>query len=82
MKKTEDINVNEMPLESETSVIKRTKALLEAEPKIKVKIRAMGKDDTAPVPVVINEYCLLIKKGEYVEVPESVAKMLEEANYI
>lgn len=82
MKKTEEINVNEMPLESEASVIKRTKALLDAEPKVKVKIRATGKDDNAPVPVVINEYCTSIKKGEYVEVAESIAKLLEEANYI
>ena len=82
MKKTEDINAQEPTLESETSVIKKTKALLDAEPKVRVKIKATGKGDNAPVPVVINEYCILIKKGEPVEVPESVAKMLEEANYI
>ena len=82
MKKTEDVNVQEVALESETSVIKKTKALLDAEPKVRVKIRATGKGDNAPIPVVINEYCIRIKKDEYVEVPESVAKMLEEANYI
>ena len=82
MKKNEEINVKEMPLESETSVIKRTKELLDKEPKIRVKVKPLGKGDKAPITVTINEYNLTIKKDEYVEVPESVARILEEANYI
>ena len=82
MKKNEEINVKEMPLESETSVIKRTQELLDKEPKIRVKVKPLGKGDKAPITVTINEYNLTIKKDEYVEVPESVARILEEANYI
>ena len=53
------------------------------EPKRKIKIY-LPKDskDTAPVPVIINGYSYFINKGETVEVPESVAKILEKANYI
>ncbi len=53
------------------------------EPKRKIKIY-LPKDskDTAPVPVIINGYSYFINKGETVEVPESVAKILENANYI
>ena len=82
MKKNEEINVKEMPLESEASVIKRTKEILDKEPKIRVKVKPLGKGDKAPITVTINECCFKIKKDEYVEVPESVARILEEANYI
>lgn len=53
------------------------------EPKRKIKIY-LPKDskDTSPVPVIINGYSYFINKGETVEVPESVAKILENANYI
>ena len=34
------------------------------------------------VPVVINGYQWLIKRGETVEVPEQVSKILEDAKYI
>lgn len=53
------------------------------EPKRKIKIY-LPKDskDTSPVPVIINGYSYFINKGETVEVPETVAKILENANYI
>lgn len=53
------------------------------EPKRKIKIY-LPKDskDIAPVPVIINGYSYFINKGETVEVPETVAKILENANYI
>lgn len=82
MKKTEETMINEMPLESEASAIKRTKALLDKEPKVRVKVKPFGKGDKSPITVTINECCFTIKKDEYVEVPESVARLLEEANYI
>ena len=34
------------------------------------------------VPVTINGWTWTIKRGETVEVPEAVSKILEEANYI
>lgn len=55
---------------------------LNEQPKVKVKVKASGKDDKAPVPVGINGYIYQVPKGVYVEVPEQVAQILEEADYI
>ena len=69
-------------LESEAQTIKGVRERLEKQKKVRIKIRPTTDKDTQPVPVVINECCYLIKKGEYVDVPEDVAKLLEEADYI
>lgn len=62
---------------------KETGAKLSKDGKIRIKVPV---DQLNPkdlmVPVVINGYQYLIKRGETVEVPEKVAKILEEANYI
>lgn len=49
--------------------------------RIKVPVDPMNPKDLM-VPVVINGYQWLIKRGETVEVPEQVAKILEDAKYI
>lgn len=48
-----------------------------AEKRVKVKIKNDG-----PVPVQVNGYSFLIRENVWVEVPESVAAILDEAGYI
>ena len=55
---------------------------LAKEKKVKIKIKPKSKDDTSPVPVGVNGYFYWINKNESVEVPETVARILEEADYI
>lgn len=47
------------------------------EPRVRVKVKNDG-----PVPVQINGYSFLIQQDVWVEVPESVAEILDEAGYI
>ena len=51
----------------------------------KVRIRLpkdqLNKEDVV-VPVCINGYTYQIKRGEWVDVPEEVARILEEAGYM
>jgi maltose-binding protein MalE len=54
---------------------------LQKETKIKVRIKEDPKDKN-DVPVCINGYIWQIKRGEFVEVPETVAKILAQAGYI
>ena len=49
--------------------------------RIKIPVDQLNPKDLM-VPVVINGYQYLIKRGETVEVPEAVVKILEEAKYI
>lgn len=62
---------------------KKTGAKLNKEVKVRIKVPV---DQLNPkdlmVPVVVNGYQYLIKRGETVEVPEVVANILEEAKYI
>lgn len=45
-----------------------------------VRIRLpLSRENSAPVPVGLNDRTFLIKRGVDVEVPESVAKILEES---
>lgn len=55
---------------------------LSKEEKVEIKIKSTTKEDTTPVPVGINGYFFWINKNEKVKVPRSVAKLLEEAEYI
>lgn len=48
-----------------------------AEPRVRVKVKNDG-----PVPVQVNGYSFLIRENVWVEVPESVAAILDEAGYI
>lgn len=61
----------------------QTLAMLKKEPKVKVRIR---KDENNPnyvtERVYVNGVCYQIEVGEYVEVPETIAKMLEEKGVI
>ena len=61
---------------------KKTAKALKAEMvRIKIPIDPLNPKDIM-VPVVINGYQWLIKRGETVEVPTEVARILEEAKYI
>ena len=49
--------------------------------RIKIPVDKMNPKDLM-IPVVINGYQYLIKRGETVEVPDEVVRILEEAKYI
>lgn len=51
--------------------------------KVRIKIPAdkLNKEDVI-VPVCINGYTYQIKRGEWLEVPEEVAKILDDAGYM
>ena len=62
---------------------KTIKQLLDEQPKVRVRIpedKASKINDS--VPVSINGYIFQVKRGVTVEVPEEVARLLEEAKYI
>ncbi|MGE4213147.1 MAG: hypothetical protein AB7E42_00015 [Anaerotignaceae bacterium] len=61
---------------------KKWGAVLAKEPKRTIKIKGKNNKDTEPVPVGINGYFYFINKNESIEVPQSVARVLEEADYI
>ena len=61
---------------------KKWGAVLAKEPKRNIKIKGKNNKDTEPVPVGINGYFYFINKNESIEVPQSVARVLEEADYI
>lgn len=74
---------SKLPTDSEmASEVKRWGAILAKQPKQRIKIKKSDENDKSDVPVAINGYIFRIKKGVYIEVPESVAKILEEADYI
>lgn len=51
---------------------------LKAEPKVRVMIPlAPGEKSGVTQSVILNGYSLYIRKGEYVEVPQSVAEVLD-----
>lgn len=63
------------------------KERLEAQPRVRVRIpvpQGMDPDKARKllVPVQINGYTFQINRGEWVEVPQEVANILSEANYI
>jgi len=64
------------------SEAKKWGEVLNKQEKVSVKIKKKNDKDTAPYPVAINGYVYLIKKGEKVDVPKSVAAILEEADII
>ena len=74
-----DEKLNEKELEKEAQ--ETAKKVKENIVRIKVPVDPMNPKDLM-VPVVINGYQWLIKRGETVEVPEQVAKILEDAKYI
>lgn len=74
-----DEKLNEKELEKEAQ--ETAKKVKENTVRIKLPIDPLNPKDLM-VPVVINGYQWLIKRGETVEVPEQVSKILEDAKYI
>lgn len=74
-----DEKLNEKELEKEAQ--ETAKKVKETTVRIKLPIDPLNPKDLM-VPVVINGYQWLIKRGETVEVPEQVSKILEDAKYI
>ena len=66
----------------ELAEVKKFGKELAKEKKVRVKIKDKNKRDVSAVPVGINGYFITINKDETVEVPETVAKVLEEGGYI
>ena len=50
--------------------------------RIRIPVDPLNPKDTSPVPVTINGYTWSIKRGETVEVPDEVARILSDAKYI
>ena len=73
------VEVNEKEIEKEAQ--ETAKKLKENLVRVKLPIDPLNPKDLM-VPVVINGYQWLIKRGETVEVPEQVVRILEEAKYI
>ncbi len=67
-------------LDAETE---KTAKELAAQPKVHVRIpkNELNEDDCV-VPVSVNGYNYFINRGESVEVPKTVAELLEGAGYI
>jgi hypothetical protein len=83
-KKTTAITEEQMAKIAET-----TGEIQNAGEKVKIRIPRIGKDpnhpnqlDLEPVPVTINDYHWYIKRGETVEVPAEVARILEDGGYL
>lgn len=78
-----EMNAEQLTDREIDNVAKETGAALKVEDKVKIKIPLdkNNKEDLV-VPVCINGYVYQIKRGERVEVPQTVADILEEANYI
>ena len=72
-----DVNDKEIEKEAQETAKKVKKTLV----RIKLPVDPLNPKDLM-VPVVINGYQWLIKRGETVEVPEEVVKILEGAKYI
>lgn len=85
VRKTEELKEEALPVSDTTfdADSKKWGKLYASEPKRRIKIHLpKNSRDLSPVPVCINGYTYFINKGEYVEVPETVAKILEKGNYI
>lgn len=77
-KKVENISLKES---DEKEAINTAKVLKKKTIRIKIPIDPLNPKDLV-VPVMINGYIWQIKRGETVDVPEEVAKILENAKYI
>lgn len=64
-------------------VAKETGEALSKTDKVRIRIPAdkLNKEDVV-VPVCVNGYLYKIKRGEWVEVPQVVADILEKAGYM
>ena len=84
MNENENVNENEKNTNIGGEKQKETSAApVEEVKKVKVIIPTDPiNDEETFVPVVINGYIYQIKRGEEVEVPKEVARILKEAGYI
>lgn len=85
MAESKNTNISEAKMSSAAAMDNEAKkwgAELAKEKKVKIKIKGRSKDDVSAVPVGINGYFYWINKNETIEVPESVANILREADYI
>lgn len=79
--KKEKIDNQEIDKEIEEIANETAKKLKEDMVNIKVPIDPLNPKDLM-IPVVINGYQWLIKRGEMVKVPKKVMEILEEAKYL
>ena len=65
------------------NIAKSMKEVFAAMPKVKIRIPIdkQNKDDLI-VPVCVNGYIYQIERGKSVEVPETIADILENAGYL
>lgn len=77
MAKEKEINVAAANADA-ISNMNNMKDILDAEPKVKIRLHK-DKNNKEDLFVGINGRGYLIKRGETVEVPESVAKVIEES---
>lgn len=61
---------------------KRFGEIYAREPKVRIKIASNGKKGDEVIPVCINGYNYFINRGQTVEVPQTVADILEGAGYL
>jgi hypothetical protein len=59
-----------------------TRAKLDAEPRVRIRIPSTGKGAQLDETVCINGVVYLMQRGVHIEVPESVARVLENAELI
>lgn len=71
---------------TEAQFDRETKRILDAQPKVKVRLFQVAKDSSdkhlPDVSVAINGYVYVIPRGVSVSVPESVAEVLEHAGHV
>jgi len=65
------------------NIAKSMKEVFAAMEKVRIRIPVdkMNKDDLI-VPVCVNGYIYQIERGKYVEVPQTIADILENAGYL
>jgi hypothetical protein len=69
--------VQQVAMESQQSMLNIMRDKYATEKRVPVKVHNDG-----PVFVQVNGYSFLIRENERVEVPESIAQILDEAGYI
>ena len=77
MAKEKEINVAAANADA-ISNMNNMKDILDSEPKVKIRLHK-DKNNKEDMFVAINGRGYLIKRGETVEVPESIAKVIEES---
>lgn len=79
--KAKETKVTEKEADEKEAIETSKKLSKNGKVRIKVPVDQLNPKDLM-IPVVINGYQWLIKRGETVELPEEVVRILEEAKYI